>query len=493
MSCWPRLTTSRWAVLFAVLVLESIGGNPYVFSVYSVELQRLFSWTNAQIAGVGAIGNVGLYLSLNAGLFFDARGPAATVLVGAAVSLAGYALLWASSAGALGGSAAAPAPPVALVAFASFALNHGAGWLDTAAVAAGIAAFPGNRGFVVGLLKSLFGLSASLLTLSYTSLFRPRVVDFLLFLAATVAAVAVAAAPLLRLVPAAEAREPISAFERRKLGASAAGVLLVAAYVAVVGVLQSRGTLGTAPWLAGLLLPLLLAQGLLTLPDPAARVAAGAADANAKAAATVQGADGFEDDEADGAGAAAQKAAPPASVNAELSLGEEAAAARPLLEGGGGGGGGGAAATGGAGATLLQGLLSLDLLLFCAVFFAGTGAGLTVINQLGALTKALGADKDGQDVFVILLSVSNCLGRLVVGVFSDVFARRAPRPFFFLGSVGVMVVAQLALAFADLRTLYAGVILSGAAYGSFWSLGPSIIADRFGVKSFASLYNTACI
>ena len=168
---------------------------------------------------------------------------------------------------------------------------------------------------------------------------------------------------------------------------------------------------------------------------------------------------------------------------------ETAIEAKPgagAAEGGGGGGGG---------ASLIAGLLSVDLLFFCVVLFAGTGAGLTLINNLGALTKSLGADKDGQDVYVIALSVSNCLGRLVVGAFSDAFARRVSRPWIFVGCVVAMAVAQLTMAFATLGNglLYVGVCLTGAAYGSFWSLGPSLVADRFGTRCFASLYNVVSL
>ena len=475
-------TPSRWAVLVGVIFLEVIGGSPYAFAVYAPQLQSLFAWPNAAIAAVGGIGNVGLYLALDAGFFFDARGPAATALGGALLSLLGYALLWAAATGALGGSAGAPAPPQALVALASFTLNHGAGWLDTAAVSTAVRAFPRDRGFVVGLLKSFFGLSASLLTLSYSSLFRPNAVAFLFFLTALVPGVAAFAAALLRVLPAAEAAAPLSAFERRKLSASALGLVALAAYVALVGVLQSRGVLGAQPLLAGLLLPLLLAQALLALPEPASRTSSersplrdGDGEGNGEG-------EGVGEGEGEGEGEDGQELAlAPTAARVNAEGGEALPEAKS----------GAAASEGGGGASLVAGLLSVDMLLFCFVLFAGTGAGLTLINNLGALTKALGADKDGQDVYVIVLSVSNCIGRLAVGAFSDAFAKRVSRPWMLCACVIVMASAQLVMSFATLGNglLFVGVGVTGAAYGSFWSLGPSLVADRFGTRCFASLYN----
>ena len=488
---------SRWAVLVGIVALEAIGGNPYAFAVYAPQLQALFSWSNAAIAAVGGVGNVGLYLSLDAGFFYDSQGPASTAVGGALFSLLGYALLWAAAAGLLGGSAAAPAPPAALVALASFTLNHGAGWIDTAAVSTAVRAFPRDRGLVVGLLKSFFGLSASLLTLTYSSVFKPNAVSFLLFLVALVPGVTALAAALLRVVSASEAAAVLSAFERRKLACSALGLVVLAAYIALVGVLQSRGVLGAQPLLAGLLLPLLLAQALLALPGTSAG-SASSSSLSAPAAAE-EAAEEEEEEELVARGGSVARGGAGLEGGADdqgaakrlLPEGADAPASSSAARSSGGGGGGGS----GSGASLIAGLLSVDLLLFCLVLFAGTGAGLTLINNLGALAKSLGADKDGQDVYVIVLSVSNCMGRLLVGVFSDVLARRLSRPWVFVACVVTMAAAQLTMAFATLENglLFVGVAVTGAAYGSFWSLGPSLVADRFGVRSFASLYNVVSL
>jgi len=452
--CFP--IPSRWAVLAGVVFIEAMAGNPYAFSVFAPQLQKLFGWSEAQIATVGGTANVGIYLCLDAGFFFDSRGPRETALVGASLSLAGYGLLWAASTGVLGGTAALPNPSVSVVAAGAFIFNHGAGWLDTAAVTAAVRAFPKDRGLIVGLLKAFFGLSASLLTLCYASFFKPNAVAFIFFLTALVPGVAAVASLLMRIVPDEEASVILTVFERKKLALSCLGVLLVAGYVATVGVLESRNLLSPQPLLAALLAPLLLAQMLLTWPEKKGRTA----------------------DETDG-GTEMNEPIMGKEVLSDMEEPFEEEEKKNTIT----------AKRGKGGASFIQSLLALDLWLFCFVFFAGTGAGLTLINNLGSLTKALGASADGQDVYVILLSVSNCLGRLLVGIFSDAFSKRLSRPWICLLCILIMVGGQVTLAFADLNSLYLGVILTGFAYGSFWSIGPSLIADRFGVRCFASLYN----
>ena len=139
---WPFPLSSRWTVLVGVIFLEAVGGNPYAFSVFAPQLQKLFNWSQAQISSVGATGNIGIYLCLDAGFFFDANGPLKTALGGSILSLIGYAILWAAATGSLGGSAESPNPSVSVVSIGAFIFNHGAGWLDTVAVTTAVKAFP---------------------------------------------------------------------------------------------------------------------------------------------------------------------------------------------------------------------------------------------------------------------------------------------------------------------------------------------------------------
>lgn len=53
-------------------------------------------------------------------------------------------------------------------------------WFDTAAIVTNVRNFPNSRGFVVGILKSFLGLSASLYTTLYLAFLAPDAVTFLL-------------------------------------------------------------------------------------------------------------------------------------------------------------------------------------------------------------------------------------------------------------------------------------------------------------------------
>lgn len=67
--------------------------------------------------------------------------------------------------------------------------NNGAAFLDGTVVPLAMKNFPRNRGIVAGVLKSTFGLSASVLTTIYTGFFSPATTPFLLFIGIFVCAV----------------------------------------------------------------------------------------------------------------------------------------------------------------------------------------------------------------------------------------------------------------------------------------------------------------
>jgi Nodulin-like len=68
--------------------------------------------------------------------------------------------------------------------------SNGAAFLDGTFVPLAMKNFPRNRGVVAGVLKSTFGLSASILTTVYTGFFSPHTTPFLLFLGLFICTVA---------------------------------------------------------------------------------------------------------------------------------------------------------------------------------------------------------------------------------------------------------------------------------------------------------------
>jgi hypothetical protein len=412
-----------------------------------------------------------------------------------------------------------------------FFWGHGSSWADTVAVATSMRNFPGDRGLVMGLVKSSFGLSAGFYTLTYQAWLFGNLSGLMTFLSVFSASALLALAPACAVLPPARTTK-LLAPDVRKVYTGYALNLVIAGYVAAVSALRAASKLPSmAPYGAALLPLLALALVQLApshlfgcgLPEAERRAAKAAAAADAAAAvaaaaaaaATVAGSaaasSGGDDDGVDGAqqqlpllrvaggrsigGAdelmleeASGAVAAVAPLHAAAAGGRHASMAAPLAGGGGGGGGGGDAAARVPGATLVEALLSPDFWLLMFVLFAGTGAGITLINQVGSMAKSLAAPGDEQDLDVTLLAVANCLGRMLFGAASEATAHRLSRAAWLVAACASMVGAMALAAAATTATLPLATAWAGFSYGGFWSLGPALLADRFGSAQFGAIY-----
>ena len=131
------------------------------------------------------------------------------------------------------------------------------------------------------------------------------------------------------------------------------------------------------------------------------------------------------------------------------------------------------------------------------VVMCGTGAGLTFINNLGQQVKALAGTNpasrpvpsDAAAVHVVVLSVANCLGRIVWGYCSDRFPKISRNGWLTIVTA-CTTIAMLFSSLANTSNLMYGVTaFAGFCYGGYWALMPSILADIWGTKWFAAMYS----
>jgi len=222
----------RWTALSAGLCLELLAGSIYGFAAYSEQIKELLGGDQAKVNFVSSIGQFGMYVGVFGGIFYDRFGAEATAYLGGCVGCLGYALAYMASVGWL------PANVATLGAF-FFIAYHGLGYLDTAAISTSVKNFPGNKGAVIGLLKSLFGLSGSVIASVAVGFFGGSVSEsgatVLLFLACLVLVLAVVPARFLTLDASRFGRDAqIRGREWCRLGAGYGLVLALAAHLSVV-------------------------------------------------------------------------------------------------------------------------------------------------------------------------------------------------------------------------------------------------------------------
>eukprot|EP01100_Stratorugosa_tubuloviscum_P008141 TRINITY_DN3391_c0_g1_i1.p1 TRINITY_DN3391_c0_g1~~TRINITY_DN3391_c0_g1_i1.p1 ORF type:complete len:116 (+),score=40.62 TRINITY_DN3391_c0_g1_i1:150-497(+) len=72
--------TGVWIILVACCLLASSAGTGYAFGLTSQTYKNKFGFSQKEVDIIGSFGNLGLFLSITAGLFYDKFGPLLTAI-----------------------------------------------------------------------------------------------------------------------------------------------------------------------------------------------------------------------------------------------------------------------------------------------------------------------------------------------------------------------------------------------------------------------------
>jgi hypothetical protein len=141
--------------------------------------------------------------------------------------------------------------------------------------------------------------------------------------------------------------------------------------------------------------------------------------------------------------------------------------------------------------TILQALVSVDMLLLFAATVFGVGGTLTAIDNMGQIGESLGYPQRSVATFVSLISIWNYLGRVAAGFASEaLLARhRVPRPLLVAGVLLLAVPGHLLIAFGVPGSLYVASVVIGFCFGAAYPMILAIISELFGLKYYSTLYN----
>jgi OFA family oxalate/formate antiporter-like MFS transporter len=125
-----------------------------------------------------------------------------------------------------------------------------------------------------------------------------------------------------------------------------------------------------------------------------------------------------------------------------------------------------------------------EFALLWLIFLLSATAGLMLIAHMASIADTQAGWKAGF-MLVVVLSLFNALGRVLIGFLSDVIGRKSSMVLVFLiQAVNMFLFSQ----YQSIPTLILGAAVAGLAYGSLFSLMPSITADYFGIKNLGVNY-----
>jgi nitrate/nitrite transporter NarK len=134
---------------------------------------------------------------------------------------------------------------------------------------------------------------------------------------------------------------------------------------------------------------------------------------------------------------------------------------------------------------------SWQFYLIWIAFAFGSGAGLMVIGNLASIVKEQVGLPAISAIAVTALAFGNGGGRVLYGVLSDKFGRKAVLTTAFVLQAVLVFVLSFTIqgsALANVPMLIVLVVLIGANYGANLAVFPAITKDYFGTKNFAMNY-----
>jgi hypothetical protein len=456
---------------YGSFLIMSAAGATYIFAIYSKDIKSTLGYTQEQLNTVGFFKDVGANVGIHVGLVAEVTPPWLVLAVGAAMNLGGYLMLYLSVAGRV-----RPAPPLWLVCLYIAVGANSQAFANTGALVTCVKNFPESRGVMLGLLKGFVGLSGAIFTQLYLAFYGPGggggggdTKPLILLVGWLPAAISVAFLGAIRIIRA--PRPPAAA--RREFRAFCAFLyvsLALAAFLMVSIILQKRFRFSRAEYglcAAVVFAMLLLPLGVVLREEAAlfrySNVTNAPADAPALPAPVAAATNTKQG-----------KQEPPATTAAGARL---LAALRPPPRG--------------EDYTILQALVSVDMLLLFAATVFGVGGTLTAIDNMGQIGESLGYPQRSVATFVSLISIWNYLGRVAAGFASEaLLARhRVPRPLLVAGVLLLAVPGHLLIAFGVPGSLYVASVVIGFCFGAAYPMILAIISELFGLKYYSTLYN----
>ncbi|KAL6210095.1 hypothetical protein ACLB2K_021033 [Fragaria x ananassa] len=439
-------SATKWLGFVTAIWVQTISGNNYTFSNYSDALKTLMNLTQLELNNLSVAKDVGKAFGLLAGLASDRFPTWVLLLIGSVEGLVGYGAQWLVVSERI--------QPLSYWQMCIFLCMGGNSttWMNTAVLVTCIRNFRSNRGPVSGILKGYVGLSTAIFTDLCAAMFNNNSASFILMLAVTPFAVCLTAMVFLReIAPSSSAAEDKQ--ESRYFWFFNGLAVFVALYLLAYDFIPDPSTILSYVFSATLLL--LLASPLLipayTYVSALAESRVGSADP--------------------------EKPIPVAALEAPLLAAEKAEAVerrRPVI---------------GEEHTIFEAMRTLDFWVLFVSFLCGVGTGLAVMNNLGQIGLALGYVD--VSIFVSLTSIWGFFGRIISGMVSEYFIRKAaiPRPLWNAASQILMAVGYILLAIAMPGSLYIGSIVVGICYGIRLAITVPTASELFGLKYYGLIYN----
>lgn len=448
-----RVVRGRWFTVFASFLIMSSAGGTYLFGIYSAEMKSTFGYDQQTLNTLSFFKNLGGNVGIIAGLMNEIMPPWFILLIGAVTNFGGHFMIYLSL-----------TKKIAQPKFWQMCMyicigTNSQNFSNTGSLVPCVKNFPRNRGIVLGLLKGFVGLSGAIMTQIYLALYGDHPKSLVLLIAWLPTIISITFLNTFRLLPPEKESEGYN--QIRVFYYFLYASLALAGYLMTVIILQEEITFNHTHFIFAacftlllLFLPLavVIREEILQYSSTSPPLPLSSSEPKLTSTST----------------------SPPSSFGSFAS--RTISILKPPERG--------------MDYTIIQGLVSVDMLILLITSIAGFGGTLVAIDNMGQIGESLGYTQKSINTLVSLISIWSYSGRVLSGFASEILLKRYkfPRTLSFAVIIFVSCIGHLLIAFGVKDTLYITSIIIGFSNGAELTLGYAIVSELFGMKHFSTLY-----
>ncbi|KAI5666412.1 hypothetical protein M9H77_16265 [Catharanthus roseus] len=450
----------RWFSLFASFLIMAGAGATYLFGVYSKEIKSSLGYDQTTLNLLGFFKDFGANVGVLSGLIAEVTPTWFVLLIGSAMNFAGYFMIW------LAVTAKISKPKVWQMCIYICLGANSQNFANTGALVTSVRNFPESRGIMLGLLKGFTGLSGAILTQVYLAVYGNDSKSLILLIAWLPAALSVVFVYTIRdmKVVRQSSNELRVFYHFLYVSSFLALFLMVMTILEKVVNFSKAAYAGSATAVCILLFVPLFIAIREELPIW-----------NQKNHPIFSPTISIQSDP--------KVSSKPQSLTAKMVEEKQETLwyqniffKKPER---------------GEDYTILQALLSTDMLVLFLATFCGLGSSLTAVDNLGQIGESLGYPNKTIKSFVSLLSIWNYFGRIFSGFVSETLLAKYkfPRPLMMTLVLLLSCIGHLLIAFPVKGSVYIASIIIGFSFGAQLPLIFAIISELFGLKYYSTLFN----